>query len=340
MLLHVLTRRALDPAEVLPAEASARTYLDTIAAQIEAAGVPAATVLRRGSPSAMILSEAALLQARLIVLSSNTRPLLASVMHHCVADQVARGAACPVLLVRPKPAAVGADQLRSFTQDSARSGPLTRRHLGVRTIEVARIVGSLDRALELGPDFRRRGRQRTTSLDTQRFQRILEATRSDLALPPISVYKLGFGYYVEDGHHRVAAARLEGQTEMEADVTEFVPASDGRMCGLFAARVAFERATGLNAITAARAETYSTLLEAIGAYGERESLAELPLAARRWERKVFRPLWQAVRERELTAAFPGDLSADVVARVWAHVHDASAGDWFEALDDLARLAAA
>ncbi len=319
VLLHVLPRRALDPAEVRPTEASARTYLDTIAAQVEAAGVTAATVVRRGSPSATILAEAALLQPRLMILSSSPhRPLLASVVHNTVADQVMRGAPCPVLVVHSSPSIAPTDPLRSFADDAARSGSLTRRHLGVRTIEVSRIVGSLERSHELGPDFRRRGNQKVTSLDVQRFQRVLEATRDGIPLPPISVYKLGFGYYVEDGHHRVAAARLEGQTEIEADVTEFVPSGDERMCGVFAARTAFERATGLTSITGARPETYTTLLQAIQTYAAREAMTELPLAARRWERTVFRPLWQAVREQDLAAAFPGDLSADVVARTIAN----------------------
>jgi hypothetical protein len=39
----------LDPATVLPSEASARTYLNTVATQIEAAGVSAAAVVRSGS---------------------------------------------------------------------------------------------------------------------------------------------------------------------------------------------------------------------------------------------------------------------------------------------------
>jgi len=42
-------------------------------------------------------------------------------------------------------------------------------------------------------------------------------------LPAIDLYKLGTSYYVLDGHHRVAAARLIGQVELDARVVEFVP---------------------------------------------------------------------------------------------------------------------
>jgi hypothetical protein len=40
-------------------------------------------------------------------------------------------------------------------------------------------------------------------------------------VPPVELYQLGFGYYVLDGHHRVAAARLLGQLEIDANVVRF-----------------------------------------------------------------------------------------------------------------------
>lgn len=75
-------------------------------------------------------------------------------------------------------------------------------------------------------------------------------------------------------------------------------------------------------------------------------------AARRWYGQVYRPLWHRVRERRLTRYFPGDRSADFVARLgaWraesmengasengptengASTNGASALSWDEALD--------
>jgi hypothetical protein len=43
------------------------------------------------------------------------------------------------------------------------------------------------------------------------------------ALPPVELYRLGDGYYVLDGHHRVAAALAVGQLALDARVTEFAP---------------------------------------------------------------------------------------------------------------------
>jgi len=42
------------------------------------------------------------------------------------------------------------------------------------------------------------------------------------SVPSVDLYKLGDNYYVLDGHHRVAAARLNGQVEIDAHVVEYV----------------------------------------------------------------------------------------------------------------------
>jgi hypothetical protein len=110
----------------------------------------------------------------------------------------------------------------------------------------------------------------------------------------------------EDGHHRVAAARLNGQNEIDADVTEFVSVDDEQTAELAAARLAFERATGLVELGATRAESYAVLQRAIERFARDQALDELPRVARRWERLVYRPLWAKIRDREWSAAFPGD----------------------------------
>ena len=42
-------------------------------------------------------------------------------------------------------------------------------------------------------------------------------------LPPVSLYKIGALYFVEDGNHRVSVARYHGVewVDAEAEVTEF-----------------------------------------------------------------------------------------------------------------------
>lgn len=315
LLLHVLRPGSLDPASVQRSEAVARTYLDTVAARLRGAGIGAESVLRTGAPGPTIVEEALIRNVWLIVLGSNVRPTLQTAVLGSVADQVVKSAPCPVLLVHPQGEARPRTELRSFLMDAERAGVLVRRNLGLRTIEVARIVGSVDRYKELGPDFRplkRRGRK----VDEDRFRHMRQAIDSGKEMPPIEVYKLGFGYYVLDGHHRVAAALQNGQLEIDANVIEYLPAGDEQYPERFAARRTFEHATGVTEVGANRADSYAALLEEIERYREDEGLAELPLAARRWFADVFRPLWEQVRAQQLAARFfPGDRPADVIARL-------------------------
>jgi nucleotide-binding universal stress UspA family protein len=331
LLLHVLRPGAVDPANVLPSEASARTYLDTVGARLRGGGIHAEGLIRVGTPANSIVLEALIRDVSLIILGTNTRPKLPSAVLGSVADQVARSAPCPVLLVHPS-GDVQRRQLRCFHEDAERAGLLVQRSLGLRTIEMGRIIGSVDRCRELGMDFRPPLRRRRKH-DEDRFMRVRRAIEASALMPAIDVYKLGFGYYVLDGHHRVAVALAQGQVEIEANVVEYVPVADEQAPERFAARRAFERASGLTDVGAARPESYRILLDAIERYRHEQGLDDLDRAARRWFAEVFRPLWQAIRARELIAAFPGDRTADLIARlaVWRQA-EAPELDWATALD--------
>lgn len=332
LLLHVLRPGAVDPASVSSREAMVRTYLDTFGARLRGAGVHADGIIRSGAPAPTIVEEALLRDAALIILGTNTRPILSSAVLGSVADQVTRAAPCPVLLVRPRGELLERHQLRCFHEDAERAGIHVRRDLGIRTIEVARIVGSVDRCRELGLDFRPPLRRRRKH-DEDRFRRVRQAMEEGAPMPAIEVYKLGFGYYVLDGHHRVAVALEQGQMEIDAHVTEYVPAGDEQAPERFAARRAFERETGLTEVGAAHPESYRILLEAIERYKEEQGLDDLQIAARRWFADVFRPLWHTIRAKQLVAAYPGERSADLVARlaVWRNA-EAPELDWQQALE--------
>ncbi|MBV9327703.1 MAG: universal stress protein [Chloroflexi bacterium] len=332
LLLHVLRPGDIDPATVSSTEAQARTYLDTFGARLRGAGIHAEGVIRSGAISGIIIEEALIRDVFLIILGTNTRRVLSRAVLGSVADQVARAAPCPVMLVHPQGDKLERQQLRCFHQDAERAGVLVQRDLGVRTIEVARIVGSVDRCLELGLDFRPPERRRRRQ-DEQRFDHVRRAVDAGTGMPLIEVYKLGFGYYVLDGHHRVAAALERGQIEIDAHVVEYVPFADAEASERFAARHAFEHTTGLTEVGASHPATYTVLLEAIERFRAEQHLDDLQRAARRWFMEIYRPLWEAVRARQLTAAFPGDRSADLIARLASWREDEAPDlDWPTALD--------
>ena len=95
--------------------------------------------------------------------------------------------------------------------------------LGIRTIDADQIVGTaVGPAAQRGRDFLPLKPFRSQNW-AARWQRIRAAIDRLTILPPIDVVLYGEGYWVLDGHNRVAAALYGGQVEIDANVTELVP---------------------------------------------------------------------------------------------------------------------
>jgi hypothetical protein len=98
----------------------------------------------------------------------------------------------------------------------ARDAPL--RELGLMSIPIDEIVGTAVRgAAQRGLDFQPLPAFRSKNWEA-RWQRIRRATQEMRSLPPIDVLRARDGYWVTDGHNRVAAAKVVGQVELDADV--------------------------------------------------------------------------------------------------------------------------
>ena len=85
---------------------------------------------------------------------------------------------------------------------------------GRRAVPISRIRGSEGRSGYFDCDFnplydRARGR----------WLNVARARRQALALPPVSLVRVGDLYFVMDGHHRVSVARALGQSDIEARVS-------------------------------------------------------------------------------------------------------------------------
>lgn len=99
------------------------------------------------------------------------------------------------------------------------------RRLGLQTIRLDTIVGTLDARR----DFDRRFRPASNRLRS-RWVHLALVQRRGGSLPPIEVYRVGGCHFVEDGHHRVSIARAARQATIDAYVTEVltsVPAGPG-----------------------------------------------------------------------------------------------------------------
>ena len=316
---------SVDVQSLTAEQREAESYLDTVIARIAA---PDLTVTRRvhiGPVARTIADEAIVTQADLLVLATRGRGGLARLMLGSVAEEVLRTAPCPAFLVpvttpsRPPEVLPPSGQVRSFEDDARAVGALAPKPVGLRTIDVRRIVGSVGRARELNPDFRPPFRAQRRG-DDERFEGIVRALDRGEVLPPIEVYKLGYHYYVLDGNHRVAAAKARHQRDIDAVVTEFLPVSSEEGAKVFSERRDFERATGLTRVGASRVGHYPRLEQIIREYAEGQPDLSSPLAprlgdlretARHWYYSVFRPVAVAIRQARLYRCFPSERTADI-----------------------------
>lgn len=90
-----------------------------------------------------------------------------------------------------------------------------KQRLGLRSIPIDSIVGTVDRGHGFDGEFRP-----TTKRVRGRWERIAGATRRGESFPPIDAIRVGTVHFVEDGHHRVSVARQLGHEVIEARVTE------------------------------------------------------------------------------------------------------------------------
>jgi len=107
------------------------------------------------------------------------------------------------------------DLMLPFDEVVTALGRRGERWLGLRDIPVDAIVGSVDRSKGFDRRFRPTSQQSRT-----RFERLARAARRGESFPPIEVFGVGEAYFVQDGHHRVAVARVLGRDLIAAYVTE------------------------------------------------------------------------------------------------------------------------
>jgi hypothetical protein len=93
-----------------------------------------------------------------------------------------------------------------------------RRALGVTPIPLESITGTVEPMKARSFD----GCFRPERASAEHWKRLWIAQARGAALPPISVYRVGGGHVVRDGHHRVSVACDQGLSTIEADVVELL----------------------------------------------------------------------------------------------------------------------
>jgi nucleotide-binding universal stress UspA family protein len=337
LLLHVIPRARGSHPEVDELEARARTYLEIIAARLRSEGVDAHLLIRHGPVAETILEEIRERRSDLVVIGTDVRSGVAKALLGSVANRVVAGAPCPVVLVKPHPGKIGGDRsVRSFTEDLKATGPVSPHDIGLRMVDPARIIGSVPRARELDERFRIR---KASHSERDRYSGLLAAMERGESMPPVVLYKLGYGYYVVEGHRRVAAAKQLGLSELAAEVRDFVPVADALGRQVFLERLEFEISTGLTQLGAALPGHYARLKEMIRRFAEERQQKILPEAARLWEATAYRPAASIIRSSGWNEHFPDLRTADIFlilsdAKERLSRRDGRRVEWDEALSSL------
>jgi len=197
-----------------------------------------------------------------------------------------------------------------FSDVVAALGYESERSLGLKTIRLDKIVGSVDAR----DDFDRRFRP-TSARVRERWEQLALAQRRGAAMPPIEVYKVGDMYFVKDGHHRVSIALANGQATIDAYVTEVrttLPAKDIRTRRdilyksyerMFLARVPLPPAMRAK-IKVSDPWSYAELGENVEAWGFRfiqheHRFCDRAEIAQRWFTEEYEPVVWMLRQADL-----------------------------------------
>ncbi len=184
------------------------------------------------------------------------------------------------------------------------------RNLGLQTIDLDSIVGTVDRSREFDRRF-----LPTSERVRSRWERLATAQRRGAEIPPIDVYRIGDLHFVRDGHHRVSVARARAFKDIDAYVTEVltevgagreITLKDLPLKGherLFYERVPLPPEVR-EQIQLSDEWRYAGLAEGVEAWGFRAMQARGELMSRRdvaeaWFREEYEPVVEMLREADL-----------------------------------------
>jgi hypothetical protein len=205
-------------------------------------------------------------------------------------------------------------------------GMVGETQLGLQTIRLDSVVGTVDRTRDFDRGFRP-----TTPRVRGRWQRIAAAQRRGESFPPISVYRIGDLHFVRDGHHRVSVAKSLGRADIDAYVTEVrtrigtgealrladLPVKDHER--LFRERVPLDPETH-DRVRPSDPWHYGGIAEAVEAWGfrvmqERREYMDREEVARLWYEEDFVPIVEMLRAGAFIRSSESD--ADAYMRVVA-----------------------
>jgi hypothetical protein len=218
-----------------------------------------------------------------------------------------------------------ATEMLLFDDVVAALGRTGERRLGLQSIALTTIVGTVDRARDFDCWFHPRAK-----VNRQRWIQLALAQRRGEFIPPVDLYRIGELHFVRDGHHRISVALALHLHTIEGYVTEVTTRVDaggirrrGDLVTKYQRRLFLERVPlpGPEAasISVTRPRSYTELSEAIEAWGFRLVQQEAryldrPTVAWRWYTEEFTPVVRMLGE----AGLVGSTDADAYLQLSVH----------------------
>jgi hypothetical protein len=224
----------------------------------------------------------------------------------------------------------GSNRLLSFDEVKSALGAVEQVYLGMRPVPVEKIVGSVGRHR----DFDRAFLPSKGDLEA-RWKRIDQMMHRAEALPPVSLYKIGDAYFVQDGNHRVSVARQLGVEMIDAEVLELrsrVPVDSALTARdllhkleerRLLERLPFDRVLPEIRLELSDVADYRRLAIHIEAHGFRLSqlwkrFVSPEEVLRDWYEYQYAPIAEMVREERILDAFPGRTELDLYLWIFNH----------------------
>jgi DNA-binding Lrp family transcriptional regulator/uncharacterized ParB-like nuclease family protein len=210
-------------------------------------------------------------------------------------------------------------EAKAFETVQQETGACDPKDRGIRSVDLARIAGSIGRYQDFDSYFQLKGH-----MPVDRLKRIKEAMRLGKPLEPIKLYQIKDAYYVLDGNHRVAAAKELGHDEILARVVELTPSKDTRENLLYCERADFLDRTELTVdIELSEVGQYDRLIEQITQHQKHlqqtaKEEVSFANAARDWHGTIYRPLCDIILRGSLIDSFPKRTISDLYAYITYH----------------------
>src|SRR5215204_1663889 len=224
----------------------------------------------------------------------------------------------------------GSNRLLSFDEVKSALGAVEQVYLGMRTVPVEKIVGSVGRHR----DFDRAFLPSKGGLEN-RWKRIDQMMHRAEELPPISLYKIGDAYFVRDGNHRVSVAHQLGVEMIDAEVIELrsrVPIDSAITARdllhkleqrRLLERLPIDRVLPEIKVELSDVSDYRRLATYIESHGFRVSqlwkrYVSPEEVLRDWYEYSYRPIAEMIREERILDAFPARTELDLY--LWIVYH--------------------